>query len=616
MNIVRPYISKALAWKGLMLAVLLLSVLPCEAAKLIPVNPGESIQEAISRAEQGDSIVVFPGTYYENINLVVGVILKSKEGPEVTFINGSNNDAPVVKMAENSTLDGFTIVGRKIQGGPLTVNNSGHSAEGKGAVMCIDVYGTIKDNIIRNNQTSGISVSGEQASPMISGNSIFLNKGSGIGCSNQSAATITENEIYENNMAGIGIQHGSTPLVVDNKCYKNKMSGIGIRHKKSAPVIRSNKCYKNMFCGIGIEEGAEPYIENNEIYGNIKAGIGVKDASKASIVGNEIRGNTLSGIGIRDHSVVNISKNRIFENTLASIAVMDRSDVVITENDIYDNGTSGIVINNSKARILKNKVYSNTHHGISVHRGTYGEIAQNEIYDNGKDEKRGSGILVVSSSLPKIRKNKFSNNYGPGVYAHHCSPSISENVFVNDEILAKKHAGPIITKNVFYGRGKNGKKGKSGVAARNHSSPLIVENEFLGRFGVGSYKGSKPVIVGNLFSGTDESSVETGRSGIKIVSDSSAIILNNRFLNGNKISCRGLYLKDNPQVNKYEKGAIWAMALKSLGLTEKALKDEDVKKDIQRAARKQRRFKARRALSRKERKLKGVVIQGNLFIED
>jgi len=608
-----PHIMVAAAF-WFVISEFFLCVTPCKAAKVIPVNRNESIQSVLDSAASGDTVMVFPGTYFENVRLKKGVTLKSKEGPEVTFINGSNESAPVITMAADSTLNGFSILGRKVPGGKPQNTDTGHDAEGKGAISCINVSGTITNNIIRNNQTSGISISGEQASPMVSGNQVFLNKGSGIGCDKKSSPTITENDIHENDMAGIGIQNGSAPLVVDNKCYKNNMSGIGIRNKTSSPIIRSNKCYKNLFSGIGVELGAQPYIEDNEIYGNNKAGIGIKDDSKVSVTGNKIYKNTLSGIGIRSHATVSISKNELYENILAGVTVMNESDVTISENTVNDNGTTGIVVNNSKVTIIKNEVFLNTHHGISIHRGSRGGVAENKIHDNGHDDKRGAGVLIVSSNLMVIRNNLLSNNYGPGVYTHHCSPYIVENIFINDEVLAKKHAAPVVSKNVFYGRGKNGKRGKSGVAARIHSFPLVMKNEFLGRFGVGSYKASSPVIIDNLFSGTDESSIETGRSGVKIVGDARAIVMNNRFLNGNKISCRGLYITENPKIANYDRETILSMIESTLGLTKEVLENKDVRAEIRRVARKQRRYKARRALSGKARKLKDVVIQDNLFL--
>jgi len=599
---------------GLVILDFVFCITPCKAAKVIPVNRNESIQSVINNAVSGDTVMVFPGTYFENIRLKSGVTLRSKEGAEVTFINGSNGTAPVVTMAADSTLNGFTILGRKVPGGKPEVTDTGHDAEGKGAVSCINLSGTITNNIIRNNQTSGISISGEQASPMVSGNKVFLNKGAGIGCNKKSSPTITENDVHENDMAGIGIQNGSAPLVVDNKCYKNKMSGIGIRHKTSSPIIRSNKCYQNLFSGIGVELGAQPSIEDNEIFENNKAGIGIKDPSIVSVTGNKLYKNTLSGIGIRGHATVSINKNELYENILAGITVMNESNVTITENNINDNGTTGVVVNNSKVTIKKNEVFLNTHHGISIHRGSRGDIAENKIHNNGKDDKRGAGVLIVSSNLMVIKNNLFSNNYGPGVYTHHCSPYVIENTFINDEVLAKKHAAPIVSRNVFYGRGKNGKRGKSGVAARIHSFPLVIRNEFLGRFGVGSYKASSPVIIDNLFSGTDESSIDTGRSGVKIVGDATAIVINNRFLNGNKVSCRGLKLTENPKIASYDRAFVLSMIESTLGLTKEVLENKDVRAEIKRVARKQRRYKAKRALSGKARKLKGVVIQDNLFL--
>ncbi len=86
-----------------------------------------TITEAISNSGTGDSILVMPGTYYENIDLTgASIVLESAEGPENTIIDGSSTDC-VVRMYsyESSTIRGFTIQnGSSPIGGGILCNAS------------------------------------------------------------------------------------------------------------------------------------------------------------------------------------------------------------------------------------------------------------------------------------------------------------------------------------------------------------------------------------------------------------------------------------------------------------------------------------------------------------
>src|SRR4030081_3664850 len=71
--------------------------LPALAATTIHVPRDQpTIQAGINAAINGDTVLVSPGTYFENINFNgKAITVKSSAGPAVTIIDGSSINPPV-----------------------------------------------------------------------------------------------------------------------------------------------------------------------------------------------------------------------------------------------------------------------------------------------------------------------------------------------------------------------------------------------------------------------------------------------------------------------------------------------------------------------------------------
>src|SRR5690348_9632238 len=101
---------------GLALVVFaaLVGAVPASAANVLEVPVAfPTIQAAIDAANNGDTVLVDPGTYFENIDFKGKLItVQSAQGPSVTTVDGGNL-APVVNFSHAETsaavLQGFTI---------------------------------------------------------------------------------------------------------------------------------------------------------------------------------------------------------------------------------------------------------------------------------------------------------------------------------------------------------------------------------------------------------------------------------------------------------------------------------------------------------------------------
>jgi parallel beta-helix repeat protein len=190
----------------------------------------ETIQAAINAAASGQTVIVYPGTYYENIvfnnkNITVRTADSSKASfiiLKFTIIDGAGSGSVVTFTGgDTSTLEGFTIRNGDATdtGGGVDIINSsptiiGNTITGNKAVVHgggIFMYNsspTIKNNIISNNQSAayGGGITVEYSSPTIMGNTITDNTANGGGgiYAHSSFPTIKSNTITGNKAYSVG----------------------------------------------------------------------------------------------------------------------------------------------------------------------------------------------------------------------------------------------------------------------------------------------------------------------------------------------------------------------------------------------------------------------------
>jgi parallel beta-helix repeat protein len=103
-----------------------------------------NIQDAIDAAVKGDTVLVAPGTYRENIDFIgKAITVKSEQGADVTVVDGNQAGSVVTcKSGEgaDSVLDGFTIT-------------NGYAVDG-GGIFCERSSPTISKNIIIGNMAT------------------------------------------------------------------------------------------------------------------------------------------------------------------------------------------------------------------------------------------------------------------------------------------------------------------------------------------------------------------------------------------------------------------------------------------------------------------------------
>src|SRR5689334_8629802 len=132
----------------------------------VPADAG-TIQQGIDAAAAGDTVLVSPGTYVENINFRGRALtVQSEQGPAVTIIDGNAAGSVVTFTSgetRNAVLRGFTI-------------RNGMNSFNGGGVLIQNSSPTIDGNLIVNNGScSGAGIYSSFGSPLIQGNTISRN---------------------------------------------------------------------------------------------------------------------------------------------------------------------------------------------------------------------------------------------------------------------------------------------------------------------------------------------------------------------------------------------------------------------------------------------------------
>ena len=266
-----------------------------------------TIQGGIDASVNGDTLLVQPGTYYENVNfngknIVLGSLYLTTGDTSYigqTVIDGGYNASTVIFVNdEDSTaiICGFSIrhgLASQFEGGGIHCSGANpqilyniiedNLADAGGGIFCRNSDAVIAFNIIRAN---------DFVSPI-------GNPGGGICCRDSSNCIIKYNVIYDNvNQDGGGIAVvQSSPLIINNLIYENTALDLGgaIRGDYSSLLILNNTIAGNSATtggGIYLLFSPDVVITNSIFWGD-SAGTSAEiheDNSAASVSYCDIEG--------------------------------------------------------------------------------------------------------------------------------------------------------------------------------------------------------------------------------------------------------------------------------------------------------------------------------------
>lgn len=235
-----------------------------------------TIQEGINDADDGDTVFVYNGTYFENVTVSKSIMLKGEDRSN-TIINGrtilGHQTKPVIKVVSNNcTISGFTIMNGSL-----------------GILMEAANNNTITDNCVKYNKyihiplylcigcDQGICLRASKNN-IIANNDISYNEGDGLllGCSSP-YNTIANNSIVNNEDNGIttcpamvvtpGPPFASSNIITNNTISLNHNNGICL-YKSPNNTITNNSIFNNWDDGINLELSSNNTIYHNNFINN------------------------------------------------------------------------------------------------------------------------------------------------------------------------------------------------------------------------------------------------------------------------------------------------------------------------------------------------------------
>ncbi len=378
-------------------------------------GPGNytTIQQAIFAAGTGDTVYVFNGTYFENVEIYkpLNLVGESRVG---TIIDG------------NGTGDVIYVTYDFVNISNIAVTNTGAGAWND---IGIHIFGAQHCSVSGNNISMvGYGVYLDRANNnSITGNGFYSIMREGVNITLADSNTVSDNIFFWVGWMGVGL-HSADRNILSHNSHSSYLTTYGIHLEHSHHNVIGDATVSEHSSAIRLENSDYNTIHNSTLSLNDHGGIDLLSSSSNSIRDNEVRSNDY-GVGIYSRFSTD---NMVLDNVVASntrggvsLSYSDNGNVVagnavsgsgwgislyyadnneIRNNDVFNN-TEGLYLQNATGNILRgNNVSHNTMRGIYIDGSTTNSFAYNNVSEN------GVGFYTYSSSSNWIYHNNIMDN--------------------------------------------------------------------------------------------------------------------------------------------------------------------------------------------------------------
>ena len=380
-------------------------------------EPYQTINYAVERARNDDTIQVFEGEYRENVVLDMRIILLGNGSKNTTIIGEKNGIS--LKIEEDwCRVNGFNIFGEEgavfdqkgisVQSLNNTISNCTISSCYKGIFLDSCTNSTVKNCIITSNHI-GLRIESVTHSVIIE-NSISNNDIMPIYMGHSSNNTIESNHIFSNNGNGISVSYSENNSITNNNLSSNA-GGITLFHSNHN-IVQANTISHNSN-GVHIESSCENNILNNNTC--VYNGIFISNPYRNIFLNNSINGKPFIRL---------IGKSDIVVENAGQIILANCTNVTI-KNQNLSNGCMGVGLWDSNNCIIQNNTLSNNTYGIRITGSENISIMENYICHN----TYGMDIYLLSNT--SITQNTIRSSTKRGIYLHFGSTCTNSTIANN-----------------------------------------------------------------------------------------------------------------------------------------------------------------------------------------
>ena len=301
---------KSKIWVSAVVTVLIVSFIPSiiqivptvEGPAVLEVDdsggkPYTSIQAAVDDAQPGDTVFVYNGTYFEDVEINKTINLTG-EDRDTTIINSTNLMGIYVEDADYVNISGFTVVNGSWAGIRMMPSNNSlvenNRVEGniKG-IQIIESNNTVVRNNIASNNTNDYG--------------IYLDRSTNI--------TVKNNICYGNQGEGILVfDNSNNNLIIGNNCSFNS-DGIYVSSSSLNNYIFGNNLISNLNRGLADFTGSNNVYSNNSIKNCYRGFSVVASSENYQIINSTIKNSTLYDIRINGANTRLTTINTTFNRT-------------------------------------------------------------------------------------------------------------------------------------------------------------------------------------------------------------------------------------------------------------------------------------------------------------
>jgi len=425
------------------------------------------IQDAIDNANPGDTIRVWAGVYFENVQIGKTLTLMGN-GTANTTIDG-NGTGDVVSISANwVNITGFTVTGSGYSYGGIRFYNARNSR--------------LDNNNISGNAQSGIYLTSSNNNNLT--NNDISDNGYGIHLDNSDNNNLTNNDISDNTGNGIHLDTSDNNNLTNNKMSVNTcnfyIQGTSISHfiqnidttntvdgKLIYYLVGASHTVIDSFSNagfVGVINGNNITVKNLALTKNGQGVLFVNITN--SLIDNVTCSNNDKGIYLYQSDEIRLTNNEIFNNSYGIyLSYSNNNDII---NNIVSSssgiglyyGGKGIYLDSSNNNIIINNTVNDStgigfdHAAIDLSSSNHNDLMHNNIHNN------QYGILLNSdSSNNNLRDNIVCDNSQSGIYLEGSSNNTLTNNTASDNqygISLSWSSNNNITNNFAFGNSKNG----------------------------------------------------------------------------------------------------------------------------------------------------------------